>query len=126
MVDLGFSSGNINVYDTNAYGRSVGIITQGDKNTGIEFPFFYYFIKIDNSILINSIIVIFIVIFYEIIKLASISFGKLFFIVFLFKFCATWPEIAIDGILSVSLKLIFIFFVVYIYLFIEKTYKSLF
>lgn len=124
LVDLGFSSGNTIIEDTNAYGRHHGMITISDVYTGIEFPLFFDYIKVDNSILINSLIIILcafcMTIFYETLKFISLSLGNFFFIAFLFKFCATWPEMGIDQITTFFFKLTIIIFLILFYILIEK------
>jgi len=124
LIDLGYSSGDLNVIDNNAYGRKVGIIATGDTNTGIEFPFFFDYIKIDNSFLANTLIIIvssfFVSIFYTILKLISVSFGNFFFIVFLLKFIAHWSEMGIDQMPGFVFKLLIVIFLIGLYIFFEK------
>ena len=124
LVDLGYASGNLNVIDTNTYGRNYGMISIPDVNTGIEFPFFYDFIKIDNLFLSNSLIIIicsFIVsILYTILKIFSFPLGKFFFIAFLFKFSAHWTEMPIDLFYDFFFKLFIIYFIIMSYIFIER------
>lgn len=127
LVDLGFSSGDTSVIDTNSYGRKHGIMTMGDIFTGIEFPLFFDYIKVDNSLLINTTIIIFsafcMAFFYEIIKLFSLSLGNFFFAAFLFKFCATWPEMGADQITTFLFKLIVILSLIQFYIYFEKNIK---
>jgi len=124
LIDLGYSSGDLNVIDNNAYGRKVGIIATGDTNTGIEFAFFFDYIKIDNSFLANTLIIIvssfFVSIFYTILKLISVSFGNFFFIVFLLKFIAHWSEMGIDQMPGFVFKLLIVIFLIGLYIFFEK------
>ena len=128
IVDIGYSSGEIVVNNTNLYGRNVGLITLKDLNTGIEFPFFYDYIKIENSILINTVIIILcsfvFSIFYTALKLISISFGTFFYVAFLFRIYTSWPEISIDQINIILFKLLVVVSLVVFYLFFEsKTMK---
>lgn len=125
LVDLGFPpSSDININNNNAYGREHGIITIRDIYTGIEFPLFFDYIKLDYSLLTNTFIVILsallMAFFYEVIKLFSLSLGNFFFFAFLFKFCATWPEMGADQIYTFLYKLVIIIALVQFYIFLEK------
>ena len=124
LIDLAYASGDLNVIDNNIYGRKVGLISIDDTNTGIEFALFFDYIKIDNSFLANTFIIIvcsfFVSIFYTILKLTSISFGKCFYIIFLFKFVVHWSEISIDQIPGIFFKLLILLFLIGSYIFFEK------
>lgn len=130
LVDLGFSSGDTDIVDTNDYGRRHGMMTIADKYTGIEFPLFFDYIKVNYSILTNTLIIMlcafFMVIFFGVLKLTSASLGNFFFMAFLFKFCATWPEMGLDQIISFFFKLTIIIILVVFYIIFEKKAIRLF